>query len=515
MRYLPNSKDLSGDRFWTQLPDEIRRHLLEITPALWTKSHRKLCCIGMVRRLPPRMLDLNWVPLFRDLEMEQYLASEYLPKDLDLLINYGLRQMNEQEFLDRVYQDLNVHEFSIMKSPSTDEDWHSRVARILIAAWRDHSDAIKKLALIPLGGGEWTSSEAIYTTPVYYSHVNGYPIPPNPKLSLVDSRAEKNPHRQRLFDCLGVENARAPYVRRQIIDCHARYRFARSVSRMFLTFLYLTAHLDRENDDADAYREIKLVDHLSRNRTPQLHTLYFPDDDPYGAWQLLQPVDSGESHGGTPGLDVSFVHCDYMLDPPTQPEGEIHTWKTWLSEKRHIREEIPLTRGWHLSEECVYVAKHHPQKFIGFLLKYWKFEITGNQQLTNELLNLEVLCENGYMYPLAKTYVHTSQLEYADKFLQKDEFFPWLKQADSLSDNPGLFNLEFVAKALGFGYPKSELEFHLTILRFIVDANDDAKNLLDFGRIFILYRRIQARYQESATPNICHEMIRYVFASRY
>lgn len=128
---------------------------------------------------------------------------------------------------------------------------------------------------------------------------------------------------------------------------------------------------------------------------------------------------------------------------------------------------------------------------------------------------VDVLCESGKIYPLAKTYVRTEELEYANRFLRENEFFPWLSRETPPSDKCGLLDLEVMAKALGFGYPQSDLEFHLTILQYIMMANSDVDELADCGRVYDLYRRIEARYQESLTPGISRKIIRYVPLIQY
>ncbi|THC92934.1 hypothetical protein EYZ11_007577 [Aspergillus tanneri] len=119
------------------------------------------------------------------------------------------------------------------------------------------------------------------------------------------------------------------------------------------------------------------------------------------------------------------------------------------------------------------------------------------------------------MYPLGKTFLHNKKNDYADRFLQEHEFFPWLKQDASLGDGRGLSGLDVVTSALGFGYPKSELEFYLTILQFISDANKDASKLIDAGRVYDLYKRIEARCHESVTPDISRDTVRLIYLPAY
>lgn len=335
---------------------------------------------------------------------------------------------------------------------------------------------------------------------IYYPNVNEYQIPTNLKLNLLVSEAARNRDRKRLFDRLGVQEPLVSHIRYAITIHHGSHDVALPNNRMNLEFLYLTAHLDQDNDYALAYRKIKLFDHMHRKRSPEDYTFYFPGEDPYGAQQLFRPVDPGKSCDSAPDLDVSFLHSDYMSCSSTQPDEENRTWRTWLSQMWYVRDVIPLTCSGRLSEECLYVAKQRPEKFLGFLLKCWKSEgskVTESQALIHALLSVEVLCENGNMHPLGSTYVHAKQLEYGDRFIQEDEPFPWLKQEASLSDVPGLSDLEVLTGALGFGYPKSELEFYLTLLRFIKNASEDAGRLADVGRVYELYGRIESRYHES------------------
>lgn len=497
--------------------DTIHAHLQRI-PVLWTRSHKKLRRIEDMRRVPKDMLDENGEPLFPDLEPEEYLALEYSAKDLDSLKSYGLRQMGVSGFLVRVCEDLNQHESSIIKSPETSNDWHSRVAEILLKSWPEHRDVMENFELIPLTGGVWKSSSDVDSVSIYYPHVNGYKIPTNLELDLLDPKAESNNSRKQLFDCLGVQESRVSDIRRVVITHQGNRTVYLYNHRKNLEFLYLTAHIDQDNDHALAYGDIDLIDHKNRRRSPEDYTFYFPDEDLYSAQQLLQPVGLGEPQNSTPGLDVSFLHSDYMCHSPTQPDEEARTWRTWLSEMRYVHDSIPLTRAGHLSEECLYVAKQRPEKFLGLLLKCWKSEggkITESRALTHELLNVEVLCENGNMCPLGETYLHTKQLEYADRFIQEDEPFPWLKQEASLSDIPGLSDLEDMTRALKFGYPESELNFYLEILRFIKKVSKDTDMIANTGRVYELYGRIQSRYHESANPDISRETIRYINGSRY
>lgn len=509
MRFLPRGREHSRDTFWDMIPDGIR-HALKDIPTLWTRTHSAINHIGDMRRVPSRMLDKNGDPLLPDLDKEKYLAPEYSSADLALLTDYGLYWMGEHNFLAGVRCDLDQADCSIMRSPTTDDDWHSRVAMILTDAWPNFQ--MEMLALVPVLKWEWKAYWEIKLSPVYFPYANGHQILTDLRLDLVDPGAVVNPHRMKLFACLGVREPRVRSIRRRILSHRSQFGVSLRNSRKHLAFLYLTAHLDPAHDNEVAYRDIELVDHMRKGRKIYSLTFYFADDDPYGTQALLQPVGSNQSNSRAPALDVAFLHTDYMRDFPSKPKEEARTWKSWLSDKLGVRDAVPLTCSGHLSKECLYVAKHSPEKFLGFLLKHWKFQgtlITESETVTEELVNLKVLCENHVMYPFHRTCARTADLAHVNDFLRPGEFFPWLKQDASISDRPEFSGLEAVTKALRLGYPRSKLGFYLTILRFIVLANNDATKMPDPDRLYDLYGRIEARYHESKIPSASHKLVRY------
>ncbi|KAL4790996.1 hypothetical protein BDV19DRAFT_393603 [Aspergillus venezuelensis] len=516
MRYLPDDKQHSWDPFWTRFLEAIHSNL-KITPTLWTKSHKKLRYIEDMRRVPSTMKDKYGEPLFADLDFEQYLAVEYLEKDLDLLTDHGLCMMRKTEFLARVRHDLNQEdEDSNMFDPDADADWHSQVAKALIDCWSQHSTQLKDLALIPLSNGEWPSAETIEDSSIFFSKVNGYSIPPSLYLRTVDKEAEKNLARRKLFTLLGVEETAAAHIRSIIAKYHSTHMPWLKSSKATVKFLYLTAHLDQENDNADFYKTIKLLDQLKTVRVAQSSTIYFPTDDPYGAQQLFRPSVAANDTSNLM-LDISILHPTYLHNCPVAPEEEDLTWEDWLREKLNVRNVICLAKDGDQTKECLHIAKQHPERFVGFLLKYWKFNkgyLVGNKVVVNKLLNIQVPCENGDMYPLSETYLRSERLEYVNQFLRGHEFFPWLKQDVSSSGISGFSDLDVVAKELGFGYPKSDLEFYLTTLSFIARANKDAGKLCNVDRVYDLYSRIEARLHESLTVDDSCKMIQNAFESQ-
>ncbi|KAH3395487.1 hypothetical protein KXV81_002967 [Aspergillus fumigatus] len=508
MRYLPDFEWGSQDRYWKALPGEIRRQL-QLTDTMWTRSHLNMRCIADVRLLPSSMCDKYGKPLLPDLDTEQYLSPHYALKDLNSLRDYGLQLMNRHEFVDRLQQDIKS-DSSLMRNPNTNEDWHSAVAKYLMGVLGPKNpktaEKIKKIKLIPLMGGHWRSSSALDRFPVYFTRAQGHAIPTDGIFDLIAPSAEINPDRKQLFVLLGVQEASVRDIRREIIHRGASWAHGLETSQSYLQFLYLTAHLDREHDQPSTYSLLKLMDNAYRIKSCKQGVWYFPDKEPYSPQKLLARFDP------TP----SILHPHYMRDCPEKPEEETRSWRAWLSEMFGIRNVVPLTCNGQLSEECLYVARSCQEKFLPFLLKYWQFDgatIANNPDLVKALLRIEVLCESGRAYPLGITYVRAPQVDSVDQFLREGEFFPWLK-LDPSAEVAGFSNIRVLTSALGFGSPKSELEFYLTILQFISDANRGGKEVLGASRIFDLYRRIETRYHESVTLEISREMIVSAFQAK-
>jgi hypothetical protein len=320
MRYLPQENEYPWDPFWKQLVHGIKS-ALKSKEVMRPRSHDgNLRCIKDMRRLDlDSLVDQNGGPLFDDVDPEQYLASKYLPEDLDRLKEYGLSFLNIAEVITRVQRDLDRPSGSRMKSSTTDEDWHSRTAKILGLPFRETqlftSNKVKSLSLLPLSSGEWVSTS---DRTVYYSHTNGVPVPRDLNLDLVDLRASQNAERRQLFDYLGVQEPPPHLVRDQII---AKYKCTRipanidlATSRdhlLILTFLYLTNHLDDRPDFQLATRNLWPIYEILQ--VPTVHNFYMADDQPYGAQELFKLISpGGELYAGAPG---STVHPGCMDSP--------------------------------------------------------------------------------------------------------------------------------------------------------------------------------------------------------
>jgi hypothetical protein len=505
MRYLPDINWGAEDSFWKQLPDMIRRQL-QLTNTLWTRSRGQMGCIAHMRLVPSDMCDKSGTPLLPDLFLGQYLSSRYALEDLRSLQKYGLRWVTESQFIARLQQDVKNGDSSVMRNPGTDDDWHSAVARYLIGVSKTTDEAtlklLKNIELIPLIGGRWVSPATLGQQTVYFTHTSGYALPTDDIFNLVTPSAQANSIRKQLFAVLGVEEISLASARLCIIIGDSQRLSGLQASRSHLHFLYRTAHLDSRDNDPSSSMALNLIDTSNEHRSWKKAPWYFPDGGPYGAEQLLAQFDR----------KPSILHPFYMEDCPEKPDKEIRSWGAWLAQTFNIRHAIPLTRSGRLSDECLHVAQSCQDRFLSFLLKYWQREkanILSKASLVKALLEIKVPCQNGRSYPLGKTYVRTPQLEYADRFFENGEPFPWLKlDFDQAAELP---EIGVLTTALGFGYPESDLEFHLEILRLVVDSNKETKATLNVARLLEIYSGIAAIHYGNAPRDKSRNIIVLVF----
>jgi hypothetical protein len=126
-------------------------------------------------------------------------------------------------------------------------------------------------------------------------------------------------------------------------------------------------------------------------------------------------------------------------------------------------------------------AKHRPERFsIEFLLGLVALE---GERRTAAYPRFFVWAITG-MHTLDKTNLPTSELQrFAFRFREEDECFLWLRLEVPLSHDVRPPEWEIF---LGIGYPKSDLDFHLAILRFILDTIPWATSLTRVTKLYEL-----------------------------
>ncbi|KAM0280906.1 hypothetical protein ACHAQH_003795 [Verticillium albo-atrum] len=126
--FLPSTTDESS-AFWSGLAQRIK-DLVSQTPILKSRHRRELRMIRDVTIVTDDATDRNGASLFDDSALDPFISTAYNQASVNALQPYGLSVCNIFIICDLLKADL-ANPQSRMKSPSTSEDWHSAVARLL------------------------------------------------------------------------------------------------------------------------------------------------------------------------------------------------------------------------------------------------------------------------------------------------------------------------------------------------------------------------------------------------
>ena len=403
-----------------------------------------------------------------------------------------------------------------MKS-TVDEDWQSRVALLLILPFadsqQDGKDRVKQLSLLPLRDGSWTT---IKSRNVYYPRVGGtdLDIPLGLVLNVVDPKAVANAQRKQLFGLIGVQTASVSFIREAIFNKHTgSFSGLLKDIASHLRFLYMTQHLTKTPYNYDRLYLVNRQGNVQRYGGSA--DFYIRDDSPYGAAQLLDPVnDESDSENNAPGFDVFILHGAYFQNTPSPQTRDSLSWKEWLHEFFQVRRHLRLIHedGTKLSDICHYVAEHRPKKFLGFLQATWGLEgpsAATEEDIINELGRVDVLCEDNEMRPFDTTYLPTTDLkQLSSRFLVEGEFFPWLQLETEPSHNTFPPQWDALGKAFGLGSKGPDTTFILDVLEHILDHNESVENMVWPERVYELYVYLQAEVRKSSEPGILEKLIR-------
>ncbi|KAK4209476.1 hypothetical protein QBC37DRAFT_391255 [Rhypophila decipiens] len=509
--FLPLEEDGSSSSFWAGLMPKIKSRLSEI-PALRSRhrSHPRL--IRDVRILASEAADGNEDPLFEDPSKDLFISKAYPYASWSVLRKYGLKVMNFDEMVDGLEADLKSST-SKMKSKSTNEEWHSRVAKVLTKMFeRSQTSSIRRMkgmSLLPLWSGLWVSAN---DGAVYLPTTNGIPIPPAISLPILHPESVVNQDRKALFILLGAVEPQITTVKDCILDAYTRSStqiISVTDSKSHLHYLYLT-HLPGQNP----LKNINIFASSGEFRNPQIHDFYLPSSHAYGPEALLQPTSDA------PGLPVKFIHPTYLEDKPNAPSSSHPTWSKWLQDTLGVREKLRLVsrQGDSLSDTWDYVREYRREKLLGFLECLWKYEgskIVGNQSLIDQIKRTwgKGLCipaiegddEDEWeeaeddvlvIWSFEHTWLPLPDLQtQRSRYLQENEFFPFLalEGSDTMSPEQISAKWAFLHKIFSVGKDEN-ISFLLAILRSIYSSTyGRARSVTRPERIVNLYIAIDAK----------------------
>ncbi|KAK8875288.1 hypothetical protein PGQ11_005802 [Apiospora arundinis] len=529
MRYLPKPDD-TIDSYWSYLIKKITYAIQDTRLMVPRSSQPSMDTFKLIEEsaiIGSRGLDSSGEPLLRDIDPGVYLSPAYEKADLLLLSSFGLQKISTQAIIARAKWDLAQTD-SRIKSIE-DQDWQSRMAKLLLIPfgssrlrYQNSKDAIRALALLPLRTGQWRSNLG-YQKPVYYPKVadTDLEIPGELDLDVICPSSITNEDRKKLFDSIGVTRVSVTYVRNALTKFYqSSFRLRISQSVYHIHFLYLTHHRATQSSD---YASIAIMSDKSQFKIPKLYdNIYLRDENPYGPGQLLEPTPAGDLFGnGSPGLEVIYIHGDYLEHAPSPSEDDMESFKDWLHRHFNVRRYIPIAdaQGKNLSDACRYIAAHRPERFMGFLKENWTNEshrFDRDSNTLQELGKISVLCERGDktgVFALENTYLPLDTIRgLCDRFLRKDEMFPFLRLETPVSDET--LPLEWIGldKIFHLGIKELDLvDFALDILKTIQSCNDNAASLDTPKRVLDLYIFLQGKVLESGNQEETQDKIRSYF----
>lgn len=492
IHYLPRKGFLPLDSFWKDLVPYLSATLCK-EPILHPRSDLpgKLCKITELKRFKGRELAQDGNPLFPDLPVEIYLSGAYESRDLDTLGEYGLKYLEMKDILPRIESFVRQPGWKSKLYETRDENWHSRVAGLVLDAWNslpERADTLRRMPLLPLSSGILQSR--LMDANVFFPDIDGISIPQDLNISMILPAAAANADCRKLYKALGVTTADHYKIQTLIVDKHRRWEVRTfenaldfTTSNNHLRYLYqISPKLKLTGPQQDA---IVVFDHKGRARHPQEEYVYIPGGDEGSPTRLLQKFPSMDSEE----VDVSFIHPVYLLDPPPTPRGSAIDWEGWLfgtiyletnvqlfSKRSHITDQ-PKT----ITKEWAYVVKHWPTQMVTRLLqkwpdnkKFWQPDKIG----TKLVCELDVLCVDGTRLPLQNTFLPMPQLlALSGKLLSNPKAIPFLELAAPLEE----FDIDDwvvgFGKHFGIGVA-DDLNFSLAVLRTIIYNKSKTKDSL-------------------------------------
>lgn len=516
MRYLPGQN--VSEQFWANLRVAILRSLRkDKILQLWYGG-----CLEHadgLRHVPFDCRDAEGEPLFQD-DCSTYLSHRYSLSDVNLLSALGVRSLNESEFCKAVSGDLETS-CSMMKSSGTSDDWHSRVAKKLLAIAESYPAEIQDLYCIPLQNGDWVSAQ---TKRKYLPKYRTIPIPADLELRLVLPEVLTNAARKQLFSALGVKSCSPKTVTPLILQKYnsPKVNLQSSVSHLRWLYHFLPEQeraLDRRipifaSDDVPTYQV-----YVTLGTELRVSDLYFRTDETFGVKELCRErkLKSRKIYH-----EVHFINEAYMdaVDPATRVNGI--TWLEWLQASagvRHVPRLVKSSDSSKLSDLFLWLLSNRPFQIIGTLHAHWQsYKDQMRLEIVNVLRKAKVLRKGTNGISLEATWMPTCEL------LKLCQDFVLLKEMPLLSlslkpDSQELDDWEFL-KGFGVGF-EATTTFYLQILRALHDRQFPNPVAFDnpapaFQKILKVYRAIEMNSKSTEYDEIRQDLVLEcgVFANR-
>jgi len=459
MRYLP-SRNVS-EEFWANLCPAIlgslrKEKILQVWYGGCLEHANGLRHVSLDGR------DAEGEPLFREYH-SQYLSPGYSLSDVKLLSALGVRHLSESEFCKAVSMDLDSS-YSTIRSDGTSDDWHSRVARKLLAIAESDPSQVQDLYCIPLQDGGWASAQS---NRKYLPTYRTIPIPTDLGLRLVRKEALTNAARKQLFSALGVKSCSPKTVTPLILQKYnsAKVDLQSSVSHLRWLYHFLPEQeraLDRRipvfaSDLVPTYQV-----YVTLGTELRVGDLYFETEDKFGVKELCR---ERKLKGRKIYHEVHFINEAYMdaVDPATRVNGS--SWLEWLQASAGVRRIPRLVQSFDsskLSDLFLWLVSNRPSQITGTLHVHWpSYKEQMKPEIVNVLRKAKVLWKGTEWISLEATWMPTCKLWNICQDFDLVKEMPLLKL--SLEPDSQVDDWRFL-KDFGVGF-EATTTFYLQILR--------------------------------------------------
>ncbi|CZR46066.1 uncharacterized protein FPRO_11513 [Fusarium proliferatum ET1] len=507
MRFLPQLNRNAIDTFWLGLTKTLGSKISDIPLLRSNQLFGAFSKISYLKRLSEDQLDQHGAPLLPDLQQELYLSSRYEPQDLDILSQYGLTYMPNSEVILRLQAFTGRAEWKTRTFEERDEDWHARLARLVLKLWTDTQSNWKNvilcLKLIPLASGDLKSVTKDAKNEEFYDNmIDSILIPEDLGFPILLPAAAANPDCRKLYNVFGPKTLAAQQVREKIIRMYkdpaqvAKLDVAKS--RKHLVYLY---RMEPKDFITKEEQEIMVVfDQKLRIKRPKKEYVYLPGEGPVAPWKILNPP----FPDGLEPPDVSLLHPAYLEDPPTASAGNEKSWIQWLYNIIYCEEKIQLfsvrdpsaEADKTYSPEYKFLVKAYPGLTLHrLMLNFQKPEVkkqwVDDKKGTALMKRMEFLCTDGIRHPLEETLLPLPKLlESCEKSFASVDSMPFLKLDEPVKDDdvPAWLDL---AEHCGIG-TKDDTKFTLAILSSISKTTKEITS--DISKAVIgLYLELESR----------------------
>jgi hypothetical protein len=508
------------DNFWKELVSQLNQKLSNMR-ILYSRDEAldRQYKIGSLYRLSSKHLDQVGNPLLPDLPTARYISAKYSTADLEILSEYGLRYLHTENIMERLESFISQPSWRAIVYQYRDEDWHSRMAKLIMMIWDDRQSdwkgKLRNLPLLPLSCGVFRSSPKLSAGSIYFPDIDGTPVPQDIDINMILPAAAANPDCRRLYTALGVEKVTPAMVRNLIVSKHLSWVTTGldvTMGNNHLRYLY---QMEVKDPISPNEQDIIVVfDQKERARHAKVECVYMPGEGDWSPGNVLKAPENTEPEE----LDVSFVHPLYLQDEPKPPNGCDRNWKDWLYHIIWLETMVLIftTRSPRLndpnlalSKEWLFVTKHRSDMMISRLQARWPE--TGNlweqDQIGSKLIReLEVLCLNGERHTLQGTFLPLpSLLARCEHFLNNINAAPFVKLSCSLEDSDAP---HWVGMGKNFGIGVTDdLELSLAILGAIISNNSATRGALT-QTVLELYLRLYAQCIASESKDESQEKVR-------